>query len=108
MQKNALRINLVTHCQWVIIEFHLKILCIPIGPLPSQCNSSHLYSYLNTSILLTLSVLLTVVQKNPIKNAISPCKDASGKKVLMLLSALVERFGVSHMRDFSSELLVFF
>ena len=34
------------------------------------------------------------------KNAISPLNDASGKKVSVLLSASVERFGVSRMQDF--------
>ena len=34
------------------------------------------------------------------KNAISPFIDASRKKILVLLSASVERFGVSRMRDF--------
>ena len=34
------------------------------------------------------------------KIAVSPFVDASGKKISVLLSALVERFGVSGMRDF--------
>ena len=34
------------------------------------------------------------------KIAISPFDAASGKKVLVILSALVESFGVSRMRDF--------
>ena len=34
------------------------------------------------------------------KNYVSPFGDASGKKISVLLSASVERFGVSRMRDF--------
>ena len=34
------------------------------------------------------------------KNAVSPFVDASGTKILVLLSVSVERFGVSRMRDF--------
>ena len=34
------------------------------------------------------------------KNAISPFVDDSGEKILVLVSALVERFGVSRMWDF--------
>ena len=37
------------------------------------------------------------------KKYISPFGDASGKKVWVLLSALVERFGVSHMQGSFSE-----
>ena len=33
------------------------------------------------------------------KNAVSPFVDASGKQISVPLSALVERFGVSRMRD---------
>ena len=36
------------------------------------------------------------------KNAIRPFGDASGKKILVLLSALVEIFGVSGMQDLFS------
>ena len=38
------------------------------------------------------------------KIAISPFFDASGNKILVLLSASVERFGVSSMRDFLEEI----
>ena len=34
------------------------------------------------------------------EEAISPFVDASGKQILVLLSKLDERFGVSHMRHF--------
>ena len=34
------------------------------------------------------------------KNAVRHFVDDSGKQILVLLSALVERFGVSRMRDF--------
>ena len=35
------------------------------------------------------------------KKALSPFVDASGEKILVLLSASVERFSVSRVRDFS-------
>ena len=38
--------------------------------------------------------------KKIIKNAVSPFVDASGKQILMLLSASDERFGVFRVRDF--------
>ena len=38
-------------------------------------------------------------------NAISPIVDASGEKILVLPSASVERFGVSHMQDFCGRIL---
>ena len=34
------------------------------------------------------------------KNSVSPFFDARGKQILVILSALVERFGVSLMQDF--------
>ena len=40
------------------------------------------------------------------QNAISPFFDASGNKILVLLSALVEKFGVSRMRDFKTVAMV--
>ena len=44
----------------------------------------------------------------PKKNAISPFFDASGHKIFVLLSALVERFGVSCMQDFQAIQIDFF